>query len=280
MTGARHRDRPLSIAVAAGGCLLALLLTSQDASADTVRAPAYRLRLDLDLSVVLVAGATASGFLFLGDSGAGPACMRAGGSCDRSRINAFDRPAAGLYHAGWSNVGDIATASTLLFPPLVILLEEGFANGLHDDLVVAEAALVTSALQVVVSYAVARPRPRVYGSGAPLEDRTDANAARSFFSGHVADTMAVSVAALQTLRRLGKPGLGWLVLGAGTAGSTVVAFARVVSGGHFPSDVIAGAAVGVGLGLALPGLHDSSLRLAPLSTPGGGAGMSVVGVLP
>lgn len=52
--------------------------------------------------------------------------------------------------------------------------------------------------------------------------------------------MAVSVAALRTLQRLHQPLLGWLTFGAGTAGSALVGYSRVASGGHFPSDVLIG----------------------------------------
>jgi membrane-associated phospholipid phosphatase len=226
------------------------------------RGPAYELRLDLDLPIILIAGGMASSFAFM-DEAPGVTCAP---SCDSSRINRLDRFAAGYYDLSWRKVGDIATVSTLVAPPLVLLLEQGARDGLNDDLVLLEAALVTSALQVTTSYAVSRPRPRVYGEEAPLSERTDANAARSFFSGHVANTVGVSVAALRTFQRLHRPALGWAVLGAGMAGSALVGVSRVASGAHFPSDVLVGAAVGVGVGLALPALHASGARIVPIAS--------------
>jgi membrane-associated phospholipid phosphatase len=224
--------------------------------------PAYRLKLGLDLPIVLIGGATASSFFILPEA-PGVACAP---RCDRSEINAFDRPAAGLYDPTWSTVGNVATAATMATPLVFILVDQGFVDGLNDDLVVAEAALLSSALQVTVSYAVARPRPRVYGTEASLESRSNANAARSFFSGHIANTMATSVAALRTYQRLRRPVEGWLLFGVGAAGSTLVGISRVAAGSHFPSDVIAGAAVGVGMGLALPAVHDSHTRFTPYAS--------------
>jgi membrane-associated phospholipid phosphatase len=55
------------------------------------------------------------------------------------------------------------------------------------------------------------------------------------------------------------------VLVAGLAGSALIGVARVGAGGHFPSDVIAGAAVGTGIGIAIPALHASGVRVAPLA---------------
>jgi membrane-associated phospholipid phosphatase len=218
----------------------------------------------VDLPIVLISGAVASGFFFLPEL-PGPSCAP---DCDRKHINRFDRSAAGNYDPSWSTVGDIATASTLVMPLLVITLDEGVKNGLKDDVVVAEAALVTSAAQVSLSFAVSRPRPRVYSDRAPLEERTDANAARSFFSGHVANTMATSVAALRTLQRLGQPTLAWTTLSVGVLGTGLVGVSRVLSGSHFPSDVLVGAALGAGVGLALPALHDKPLRIEPIASEG------------
>jgi membrane-associated phospholipid phosphatase len=219
------------------------------------------LTLDLDLPIVLIAGAMASSFFVLPEL-PGVSCAP---DCDRKQINRFDRFAAGNYDRSWTTVGDVATVSTLAMPLVVVLADEGFANGLNDDVVLAEAALVTSAAQVSLSFAVARPRPRVYSDRAPLAERSNANADRSFFSGHVANTMAASVAALRTMQRLHQPLLGWMTFGAGAAGSGLVGVSRVMSGGHFPSDVLIGAALGAGVGLALPALHDRPLRIEPVA---------------
>jgi membrane-associated phospholipid phosphatase len=260
LAGARRR-KAISLALLLVAQILTLLQASPAGAQELSSGPAYELRLELDLPLVLLGGAAASSFFFLSEA-PGVACAP---ECDRSNINGLDRGSAGLYDPAWSDVGDIATASTIAAPLLVILLDEGLVNGLNDDLVVAEAALITSGMQVALSYAVARPRPRVYGDDASLEDRTDANAARSFFSGHVANTVSTSVVALRTFQRLGKPELGWIMLGAGLAGSGLVGVSRVASGAHFPSDVLVGAAVGVGVGLAIPAMHDSKARVVPVA---------------
>jgi len=223
--------------------------------------PAYRLRLELDLPIVLIAGGMASSFAVMPEA-PGVSCAP---RCDETKINRFDRWAAGLYDPAWGRVGDIATASTLAAPLVTVFLYEGWSNGSNDSVVLAEAALMTSALQVLTSYAVERPRPRVYGDEASFESRSDANAARSFFSGHTANTVSVSMTALDTFQRLGQPGIGWAMFGVGMAGSTLVGVSRVAAGSHFPSDVLVGAAVGAGVGLALPALHDTNVRIVPLA---------------
>lgn len=231
-------------------------------AADPRPGPAYQLKLELDLPIILIGGGMAAGFAFL-DEAPGVACAP---TCDKSKVFKLDRFAAGWYDPAWGRVGDIATAATLVAPLLVVTIDQGLVNGLNDDLVIAEAALMSTALQVTMSYAVARPRPRVYGDDASLESRSDANAARSFFSGHVANAVATSVATFRTFQRLGKPGMAYAMLGAGLAGSALVGVSRVGAGSHFPSDVVVGAMVGAGVGLALPAMHDSPVRMVPVAS--------------
>jgi membrane-associated phospholipid phosphatase len=203
-----------------------------------------------------------------------PACAPL---CNEDNVNPVDRPFAGMYSHGWQVTGDIATAATLVLVPAGLIIGEPNRYVWGDLLVVGEAVLVTSALQVPLSYALGRPRPRVYGTEAPLDERDDANAARSFFSGHVANCVAGTMVASTALRRLGKRELSWAVLGVGLAGSAVVGISRVAAGGHFPSDVVVGAAVGAGVGLMIPALHDQQLQVQPIAGPQTG-GVAIAGM--
>jgi membrane-associated phospholipid phosphatase len=251
--------RDCSVAFALAACIA----WPSGARADGPRpGPAYQLKLELDLPILLIGGGMAASFAVMPEA-PGVSCAP---SCDRASVFKLDRFAAGWYDATWVTVGDIAAASTLAAPLVIVALDQGLVHGLNDDLVIAEAALVSSALQITMSYAVERPRPRVYGDEASLESRSDANAARSFFSGHVANSVATSVAALRTFQRLGKPGLGFAVFGFGIAGSALVGVSRVAGGSHFPSDVVVGAMVGAGVGLAIPAVHDTPMRVVPVAS--------------
>ena len=221
----------------------------------------YKLSFNLDAPLLLVGGGVAASFLFI-DETAPASCAPL---CDRNQVNAFDRPFAGLYSHGWDVAGNYFTAGTLLLVPAGLLIAEPSLGGLGDLLVVGEAALLTSSIQVTASYAVGRPRPRVYGEEAPLDQRNNANAARSFFSGHVANALSVTMVATTALLRTNHRRMAWSVLAVGLAGSAAIGIARVAAGGHFPSDVLVGYAVGAGVGIALPALHAVNLGVAPMA---------------
>ncbi len=256
------------------------MFASREAAADEpARGPAFKLSLDVDASLLLVSGGLASGF-FLLDEVSAPRCAPL---CDRKNINALDRGSAGNYSPTWGKVGDVAVAATMLAGPASLLIAEGLGAGLNDSLVAGEAALVTSALQVTISYATQRPRPRVYGTRAPEDERNDANAGRSFFSGHVANGVAVTLATTRAFMRLDRPALAWTMFGIGMAGSTLIGVSRIQAGSHFPTDVVIGGLVGAGVGLAIPALHAPGRRLpnvqaVPIVTDSG-AFLSVSGLL-
>lgn len=223
--------------------------------------PAFELSLGVDGPLLLIGGGLAGSF-FLLDEGEAPDCAPL---CNAANINGFDSGAAGNYNETWGTVGDIATFSTILYGPVMLVAFEGLGNGLNDALVVGEAALMSSAIQVVTSYAIKRPRPRVYGTKAPESERNDANAGRSFFSGHTANGVAASVATAIAFHRIDEPVLGWVALGIGVLGSTMIGVSRVEAGSHFATDVLLGAAIGAGVGLAVPAMHDLPVRVGPLA---------------
>ena len=58
------------------------------------------------------------------------------------------------------------------------------------------------------------------------------------------------------LRRFRGSAIPWIWLGVGTVASSMLAAGRVMAGKHFPTDVLAGAAVGIAVGFLVPYLHD------------------------
>jgi undecaprenyl-diphosphatase len=117
------------------------------------------------------------------------------------------------------------------------------------------------AMTNIVKIAVRRPRPMAYIESAKHEGELDysnpsTDSALSFFSGHASMTAAIGATAtyLAFARSTGKL-RPWLTLALATGLTTFVSIERVRAGKHFPTDVIAGAFAGAGLGVVVPHLH-------------------------
>jgi len=144
---------------------------------------------------------------------------------------------------------------------------------LTNAVIFAEAWFLASALTDVSKQLVLRPRPYTYTSpnGSPDD-------VHSFFSGHASSTAVAAFTAarlvdlqndLPTAARVG-------LYGGAAALSLGVGSLRVAAGMHFPTDVLAGAAVGAALGIVIPTLHVAkgvSVSLAPSADGGVMAGV-------
>jgi membrane-associated phospholipid phosphatase len=156
---------------------------------------------------------------------------------------------------------------------------------LEDALILAQAFAWNSAINLNVRAERVHPRPFVYGtcaSAAQCDARSKGEAAGGFYSGHASAAFlgAVYVSTVYPLRHPEFEHKGWLWAGSLTA-ATGTAALRVAGGKHFPSDVIAGAAMGtlVGLGFIQLHLKETALwgvRPMPLLTPEGGVGVVAV----
>ena len=186
---------------------------------------------------------------------------------DRSQLVAIDR--AGVAQTvdpnahQYSNVGlYLAAGYAILDPILSGVREKSVQTGLADAFMYAEAVSFTLAMTNIVKMAVRRPRPVAYIEAEAHKDdpepyvNNSTNSALSFFSGHAAITATISATATY-LAFARAPGTArpWITLLAGTALTTFVSIERVRAGEHFPTDVIAGAVAGAGIGVVVPHLH-------------------------
>ncbi|HEX2871760.1 MAG TPA: phosphatase PAP2 family protein [Polyangiaceae bacterium] len=161
-----------------------------------------------------------------------------------------------------SNLGlGAAAAYAMVDPVLTGVREQNVQAGLVDAIMYAETAAITLALTNVVKMAVRRPRPQAYiDAEAHAGDETWSNAstdsALSFFSGHASMVGALSgTATYLAFARSKSPLRPWLTLALATSLTAFVSVERVQAGKHFPTDVIAGAFAGAGIGVVVPHLH-------------------------
>ena len=177
---------------------------------------------------------------------------------DLSQVNAFDRAAMFEYSKVLDEASDFTQYAAAALPFVLALgvsQDQAFAAGVIYFEVMTRAFFAKNMVKALVP----RVRPWVYmasenGSVPQVWEGND-----SFPSGHA--TMAFAAAAFGvTTAVLELPsGSPWLVPFAATEVSLAVATGslRVLSGMHFMTDVIAGAALGTAIGIALPLLHTS-----------------------
>lgn len=197
---------------------------------------------------------------------------------DVQAVPAFDRIATRWWSptAGrWSDVTMFAAG----LMPLALLAETG------DDLAAGELAVMylqTMALQQtvvgVLKVQAGRLRPFTYNQDPriPEDLQRSAYARRSFPSGHTATAFAGAVFTSEVYARLNprRDSRHWVRAGAWSL-AALTGYLRVRAGNHFPSDVLAGAAIGAALGWAVPALHETDRDPLAPDLPQAGLGPHV-----
>jgi membrane-associated phospholipid phosphatase len=105
----------------------------------------------------------------------------------------------------------------------------------------------------------------LYGDNAPLSIRNDADAGLSFLSSHASVSFAVATSTFMTVKRLHpKSAMPYVVLAIGDVTAGFVATARVMAGKHFITDAVGGAIIGTSVGVLVPALHTSPVKIVPV----------------
>lgn len=189
-----------------------------------------------------------------------------------SRLLAIDRGVVFATHdPNWGVVSDVAYGSSFAFAaldPVLSGVRYGAEAGIVDAFIYGETIAITWSVTNITKFAFRRPRPSAYkeqqrlnelaGSAEEAPSITDTNSALSFFSGHASNTAAVAATATY-LAFSRAPGTArpWITLAVGAGITGIASYGRVRSGKHFPTDVIAGAMVGIGIGVLVPHVHRS-----------------------
>lgn len=190
---------------------------------------------------------------------------------NRSNVNSFDRPATYNWSPTAGHISDIgilvggASIFTTLIP------QKGRSEFGTIAVMALEGGFATLGLTNSFKAGLKRTRPFVYNIYAPLDDKLKRDARFSFFSGHTSLTAYGTFFTAKVLHDL-FPEARWryLTWASAAAISATTGYLRVRAGKHFPTDVIAGFAVGAGIGILIPQLHkkkSNSLSLFP--TPNG-----------
>jgi membrane-associated phospholipid phosphatase len=187
---------------------------------------------------------------------------------DRSQIHfEFDARSVGHDDTGANSASNWLRNAAIAFP--IVLSAASAPDGtrwrapLQRALLYAESMGVAQGITAVTKNAASRPRPFAYlpAAARPSNSRYDVADNRAFQSmpsGH-ATTAWCAVGFAITDHLLTRAGASWkehaAVSFVGGALATTTSMLRVDAGQHFPSDVIAGGAIGAVSGVAIPLLH-------------------------
>jgi membrane-associated phospholipid phosphatase len=180
-------------------------------------------------------------------------------SFDVTTINAFDRPATTNWSPGAAHLSDIFMYSSMVAPLSLTLSDMGSKQPLTLTTMHAETLLLNGGLTYLLKNMFGRPRPLVYNTDPRISDslRQSATARRSFPSGHTSTSFSSMVFLASVFSSLypdsdARPYVwGGCLAVAGTTG-----YLRYKAGWHYPSDILAGAALGGFVGWLVPRLHE------------------------
>ena len=191
---------------------------------------------------------------------------------DRGAISQKIDPNASAY----STVALVSAVGFAVLHPVISGVSRGREAFLVDATMYAETMSIAWGLDDLAKIAVRRPRPVAYidrnnyiaSGGDPAKyDNTSTDSSLSFYSGHVTEVAAISATAtyLTFARYKTRDVRPWITLLAGSALTFFTAVERVRAGAHFPTDTIAGAMAGAGVGILVPHWHrEDSIKQRPV----------------
>lgn len=211
-----------------------------------------------ETTLLTIGGLTAGGALWV-NARLEPLNERELEALDPEGLPSYDRGATANWSEGAATASDVLLYATAA-APLLLFGETGAA--LSDGelgVMYAETLILQNGMTGLIKGLVRRPRPFTYNRDPEISDelRRSHTAVRSFPSGHTSTTFAAAMFLGEVYASL-HPDDGarhWVRAGGLTA-AAATAWLRVHAGRHFPSDVIAGAALGALVGWAVPRLHE------------------------
>ena len=173
---------------------------------------------------------------------------------DPQEVNSFDRPFLAPYSKTLDDLSLVPAIAVALSP--AVLLTQPSSEYLTIGLMYIESFAITYGSKELIKYLVHRERPYMYDVNTPMSLVQDEEHNESFLSGHTALAFNGASFASYVFCKY-NPDSKWKipVIAASYSLAAATAAMRVACGCHFVTDVLAGAALGTVIGIAVPALH-------------------------
>lgn len=242
---------------------------------------AFPYALDKRDKLLVPAGLASTGLGFYLMSRGDPITLVEIATLDPRTVNGFDRRATYNWAPEWEQRADrsrnaILAASILISGTPLVLADE-WTNTLTVGTIFLETFTLVLGVTTTTKALAGRRRPFVYNTAFTPEERYEfagldhTSVKRSFISGHT--SMAFAAATLLSTVYADTHGpstMSKVVWASSLSLAAFTGYSRVAAGVHFPTDVIAGAAVGAAIGYWIPSLHrlSSDQRVSVSAGPG------------
>ena len=251
-----------------------LAIGVEPAEAQSARPYELDTRRDLAMSAVGL-GVLAVGFAV--QSNIQPLTPQEIEALDPADVNGFDRSATKKWSPTASHASDVLVMTALVSPVVFSVVGTEQEDVATLGVMYAQTLALENGVVQLLKGTTERTRPYAYNDDpeVPEEKKLRTSTRKSFPSGHASNAFAAAVFLGTTYSRLHPESSARKWVWAGSlAAASGVGYLRYRAGKHYPTDVIAGAAIGAAFGFLVPKLHEThAVYVIPSS---GGVGLGTV----
>ena len=177
-------------------------------------------------------------------------------SLNTNNINSFDKPSAFNYSEKAETTSNVLLYSAMISPVGLLLDKELRRDWITLGVMGLETFMISYGVTNSFKASTLRARPYAYNNTVSIDRRLEKDARYSFFSAHVAVSSSMTFFAAKVYADT-HPNSKWkpLVWSGAVVLPALTAWASIEAGQHFPTDVVAGFAVGAAIGYFIPVLH-------------------------
>ena len=175
---------------------------------------------------------------------------------DKNSVFRFDRNAINNFSLSAKRNSDHFKNGIWAVPFTLLLSKQGRDNTKEILMMYAEVVSLNAGLTQITKRSLGRNRPFTYNANVNLDIKLEADARRSFFSGHVSHVAGLSYFTAAVFSDLyPDSNFKYLVWAGAITTPAITGYLRAKAGSHFPTDLIMGYGVGALVGYFIPKFH-------------------------